>query len=431
MREDGGCDQRGILDADAVVDLVAFLEPAQDGDGVLDARLIDHDRLEAALKGGILLDVLAVLVQRGGPDGAEFAAGKLGLEEIGGVHRALGGTRADDGVKLVNEEDDLPLGGGDLLEEGLQAVLELTAELGTRHHRSDVHGDDPLVLERLGNIPADDPPGQTLDDGGLSDARFTDQDGVVLGAAGEDLHGAADLLVAADDRVDLPLAGHLGEVAAVFLKGLVFSLGVLVGDTLAAAHLDQCLHESLVGDSVLLKELRGGVLLLAQGEQVVFGGEELVLELRHLGLGRIDGLSEFVADEGLGSAVHLGQGGRGGLQRRDERLHGDPHLFENGTRQSFSLRKQGKKEMFVADLLLTETGGDVDGPVEGLLHLGCEFVRPHEKLLSWRRIEFDPLAEECGDVEILALHDGGLTLVKAAALVCVEVENPLCLFGCW
>jgi hypothetical protein len=33
--------------------------------------------------------------------------------------------------------------------------------------------------------------------------------------------------------------------------------------------------------------------------------------------------------------------------------------------------------MLVADILLSETGSDVDGPVEGLLHLGCEFVWFH------------------------------------------------------
>jgi hypothetical protein len=52
MREGRGGDQRGVLDAHAVVDFVALLEAAQDGDGRLDARLGDKDRLEAALQAG-------------------------------------------------------------------------------------------------------------------------------------------------------------------------------------------------------------------------------------------------------------------------------------------------------------------------------------------------------------------------------------------
>src|SRR5215211_8282565 len=53
-------DQSGVRDRDLVVRLVALLEPAEDGDRRLDARLADVDRLEAALERGVLLDVLAV-----------------------------------------------------------------------------------------------------------------------------------------------------------------------------------------------------------------------------------------------------------------------------------------------------------------------------------------------------------------------------------
>ena len=79
VAQNGGGDQGGVLDANAVVDFVAFLEPAQDRDSVFDAWLADHDRLEAALEGGVLFDVFAVFIKRGGADGVEFAAGELGL----------------------------------------------------------------------------------------------------------------------------------------------------------------------------------------------------------------------------------------------------------------------------------------------------------------------------------------------------------------
>jgi hypothetical protein len=52
VRESGRGDQRGVLDLDLVVGLVALLEPAQDRDGVLDARLADEDLLEAPLQRG-------------------------------------------------------------------------------------------------------------------------------------------------------------------------------------------------------------------------------------------------------------------------------------------------------------------------------------------------------------------------------------------
>ena len=115
VRQRGRRDQRGVLDPHAVVDLVALLEPAQDRDGVVDARLADVDLGEAALERGVLLDVLAVLVERRRADEAQLAAREQRLDHVARVHRALGRARADDGVQLVDEGDHVALGVLDLL----------------------------------------------------------------------------------------------------------------------------------------------------------------------------------------------------------------------------------------------------------------------------------------------------------------------------
>ena len=83
-------------------------------------------------------------------------------------------------MQLVDEQDDLALGVLDLLEDGLQALLELAAELGAGDERAEVERDDPLVLEALGHVAADDPLGEALDDGRLADAGLADEDRVVL-----------------------------------------------------------------------------------------------------------------------------------------------------------------------------------------------------------------------------------------------------------
>src|SRR3954466_4701733 len=188
-----GGDQRGVGDRDAVVGLVALLEAAQDRDRALEGRLADVDRLEAALERGVLLDVLLVLVERGRADGAQLAASEHRLEQVGRVHRALGRTGADDRVQLVHEEDDLALGVADLLQDRLQALLELAAVLRPGQQGADVQADDLAVAQALGDVAGDDPLGQALDDRRLADARLADQHRVVLGAAREDLDDAADL----------------------------------------------------------------------------------------------------------------------------------------------------------------------------------------------------------------------------------------------
>jgi hypothetical protein len=119
----------------------------------------------------------------------------------------------DQRVQLVDEQDDAAVGPLDLLEHGLEALLELAAELRAGDHRGEVERDRSLVLEALGHVAVDDALGDPLDDGGLADAGLADEHRVVLGAARQDLHHAADLLVAADDRVELALLRELGESA--------------------------------------------------------------------------------------------------------------------------------------------------------------------------------------------------------------------------
>ena len=262
VAERRGGDRRGVLDADAVMDLVALLQAAEDRDRVLDGRLADHDRLEAALERGVLLDVLAVLVERRGADGAQLAAGEHRLEQVRGVDGALRGARADDRVQLVEEQHDLAAGVLDLLEHGLQALLELAAVLRAGEQRADVERDDAAVAQRLGDVAGDDALGEALDDRGLADAGLADEDGVVLRAAAEDLDDAADLVVAADDGVEAAVAGGLGEVAAVLRERLHLLLGRLVGDAVRAADLGERLQHPLARRAGAAQRLAGGSVVL-------------------------------------------------------------------------------------------------------------------------------------------------------------------------
>jgi len=111
----GGGDERGVLNADFVVQLVAFAQSAEDRDGILNVRFIDQHRLKTALEGGVFLDVLAVFVQCGSPDAMEFAPRQHRFEHVPGVHGAFGLAGADDGVDLVDEEDDLAFSAGHFL----------------------------------------------------------------------------------------------------------------------------------------------------------------------------------------------------------------------------------------------------------------------------------------------------------------------------
>ncbi len=288
VREHRRRDQRRVLDAHTVVHLVALLQAPQDRDRVLDRRLTDEHLLEPALERGVLLDVLAELVERGRADHAQLTARQHRLDHVAGVDRAFRATGTDDRVQLVDEGDDLAVAVDDLLEHRLQPVFELAAVLRARDHRADVERDQPLVAQTLGHVAFDDAPRESLGDRGLAHARLTDEHRVVLRAPRQHLDDAPDLVVAADDRVELALARVLGEVAAEALERLVLLFGVLARDAVAPAHLLQRGQDRVVGDAEAPQEVAHAAGHVGHGEEEVLGGEVVVAEVAALAVGRLE-----------------------------------------------------------------------------------------------------------------------------------------------
>ena len=173
----------------------------------------------------------------------QLAARKHRLEQIAGVHRAFGLARADDRVQLVDEEDDLPFGSGDVFEHGFEALFELAAILRAGDQRAHVERNDALVLQPFGNVAAHDALRQAFDDGRLADAGIADEHGIVLRAAREHLNDAADLFVAPDHRIEFAALGFERKIAPVPLERLVRPFGILGRDALVAAHVAQRLQE--------------------------------------------------------------------------------------------------------------------------------------------------------------------------------------------
>ena len=108
---------------------------------------------------------------------------------------------------------------------------------------------------------------------------LADQHRVVLGAALQHLDRAADLVVAADHRVELALAGALGEVEAVFLERFALAFGIGAVDLLAAAHRIDRGFERLARQAVVAREAADVGLAVGQGEQEQLAGDELVAAL--------------------------------------------------------------------------------------------------------------------------------------------------------
>ena len=204
--------------------LVVGLQALEDLDCVFHRRLVDVDLLETAHQGAVLLEVLAELLVGGRAHAAQVARRQGRLEQVGGVHGAAArGARADHRVDLVDEEDRV-LVVFQLLDDLFDALLEVAAVAGAGQQRAHVEAEDRRLGQDVGHLMADDLAGQPLRDGGLADPRIADQQRVVLVAPAQDLDAALDLVGAADQRIDLPLAGLLVEVDAIGFERLAAGL---------------------------------------------------------------------------------------------------------------------------------------------------------------------------------------------------------------
>jgi hypothetical protein len=139
-------------------------------------------------------------------------------------------------MHLIHEQQDLPFRFGDLLEDRFQTLLELAAVFCAGDQRAHIQLDQTLLFQAFRHIPVDDTLRQTFDDRRFTDARLTDQGGIVLGTAGQDLHHPANLFIPPDDRIQLALARHAGQVAPIFFERLVGGFGILRCNTLGTAH---------------------------------------------------------------------------------------------------------------------------------------------------------------------------------------------------
>ena len=381
VRERRRGDDRGIGDLHLVVDRVALLEAAQDRDRVLDRGLAHEHGLEAPLERGVLLDVLAVLVERGRADAVQLAAGQRGLQHVAGVHRALGLAGADHGVQLVDEEDDLAFLFGEVVQHALQPLLELAAELGAGDQRAHVEREDALALEALGHLAVDDALGEALDDRGLADAGLADQHGVVLGAPLQHLDRAADLVVAADDGIELALLRALGEVDREFLQRAALFLGVRVVHLLAAAQVVDGLVDRALHGAGILQHAAERALVLEGGEHEQLARDVLVAALLRELVGDVQELQQLVRRMHLArGALHRRNAADLFEQARAQQADVDAGAIEQGARAAALLVEKREHEVRGLDELLVAADGERLRVRQRQLELGSQSIHAHERV---------------------------------------------------
>ena len=308
VREFSRSHNRGVGNFDAVVRFVLFLQTAQNGDRVLNRGLVDHHFLEAAFECGILFDVLSVFVKGGRADHVKFASCEGGLQHIAGIHAPLGLPRTDDGVELIDEENDLALLVRHFLQKLLEALLKFAAVLGARNEARHIERKNGLAAKSIRHFVVDDALSEPLNDGRLADARLADKDGVVLRAALQNLHRAANLVVAADHGVELPFTGTGRQVDRVLLQSLalIFRIGV-VGGVASANGLDGFFHRT-AREAGVLRKAPGLGTVVRERKKEHLGRDELVARLHRFLFSEVQKVDEIARHLDVAALTgHLGQ----------------------------------------------------------------------------------------------------------------------------
>ena len=203
--------------------MVAFkpgLQSAKDCDRIFNRRLGNHDLLETAFQGTVFFNILAVLIKCGRTDALEFASCQHRLEQVGRIHGTFGLTGSDQVMKLIDEENDLTVCLLYLIQYAFETFLKFTAVLRTGNHCAHIQFDQTLVGKSQRYIIFHDPPCETFYDCGFTNARFTDQNRIVLCLSGKDLDHPADLFISSDDRIDPSVFYILYQIMSVLLQGI-------------------------------------------------------------------------------------------------------------------------------------------------------------------------------------------------------------------
>ena len=214
-----------------------------------------------------------------------------------------------------------------------------------------------------------------------------DQHRVVLGAAREDLDDAADLLVAADDRVELALLGERGEVASVLLERLVGAFGRGARHALTAPHGRRRLQDLVVREAGRAEDLgHRAVLEAGERQQHVLHAHELVLHALGLGLGRTQDLVDARGDvhltAGRARPRDAGQLVQRLLQARRQRRRADPRLLDHARGHAAVLAEQREGQMLDLDLRLAVALREALRLADRLLGLLGQSVRIHISVTS-------------------------------------------------
>src|SRR5262249_5436378 len=267
----------------------------------------------------------------------------------------------DQRVQLIQEENHI-LRLPDLLHDGLQALLELTAVLGARDQRAQVELEQALADEDVRHVVVHDLLSKPLDDRRLADAGLADQHGVVFGPSGEDLDDALDLRLASDDGVELAVPGELRQVARELVEDRRLTALLRPGVVLVTQERERLLSDLVEPRAQGFQDLRGNRLpFLHDAEEEMLGPDVVVPELTRF-LGRqLQHPLGLRSERNLAECQGLGESGQGPLDFALDGLEAKPQALENRGGDPLAVADQPEQDVLGPYEVVAEPAGFLSG----------------------------------------------------------------------
>ena len=236
-----------------------------------------------------------------------------------------------------------------------------------------------LFFKFRGHITGDDALREPFGDSRLARASLADQDRIVLGAPRQDLHHAADLLIATDDRIEFLFARQLGHIDRILLQRLIGLFRFLTLDAARAAHLREDFQDIIETYPGRFQKRLHPAAHYEDSQKQMLRRHETVSEFRHL---------LFRPDEHLRERrreIQLSERSRFRLREMIDfvedaaldlfRIH--LLLRENHRHDRICLEQQRVQKMRGIHLRIAPRQCDLLRIAHRLLTFGCEFVDVH------------------------------------------------------
>ena len=275
FRKPHSSNNRFIGDLDLVMQFIGNLKSFDNFNSLIHRRRIHNDGLKTPFQCAVFLNVFSVFFQSGRADALDLASGQSRFEHIGCIHRTFGGSRSHQSMQLVNEQNDAVIL-NDFLHDAFETSLKLTAILGARNQGTQIKRNHTFLKKRIRHFPFYNKLGQTFNDRGLTDTGFANQYRIIFRTATENLDHPLDFLGPTNDRVQLSVQGHFGQVTTELIqsRGLAH-LAVALGRLFE--HINNFFPDIVKEHAETVQNTAGDSFLLFQKTQEKMLGTNIIM----------------------------------------------------------------------------------------------------------------------------------------------------------